>query len=68
MAKDTIGIDISKDRLDAYWHSRSEARCLPNAEEGFSQLCEWLSGQQDVLIVFEATAINVHPKPVEPQC
>lgn len=55
MAKDTIGIDVSKDRLDAFWHSRSEARCLPNTPEGFGQLCDWLGKEEDVLIVFEAT-------------
>jgi len=55
MAKDTIGIDVSKDRLDAYWHSRSEARRLPNTEEGFGQLCDWLGAEEGALIVFEAT-------------
>ena len=55
MATDTIGIDISKDRLDAYWHSRCEARSLPNSEDGFRNLCAWLEGQEGVLIVFEAT-------------
>lgn len=55
MAKDTIGIDVSKDRLDAFWHSRAEACCLPNNPEGFGQLCDWLGKQEDVLIVFEAT-------------
>ena len=55
MAKDTIGIDVSKDRLDAFWHSRSEARRLPNTEEGFGQLCDWLGEEEGVLIVFEAT-------------
>ena len=31
MAKDTIGIDVSKDHLDAFWHSRSEARGGPGS-------------------------------------
>lgn len=55
MAKDTIGIDVSKDRLDVFWHSRAEACCLPNTPEGFEQLGDWLGKQEDVLIVFEAT-------------
>lgn len=55
MAKDTIGIDVSKDRLDVFWHSRAEACCLPNTPEGFGQLCDWLGKQEDFLIVFEAT-------------
>ena len=53
MAKDTIGIDVSKDRLDAFWHSRSEARRLPNTDEGFGQMCDWLGEEEGVLIVFE---------------
>lgn len=55
MAKDTIGIDVSKDRLDIFWHSRGEARSLPNSENGFDQLCDWLGEEEGVLIVFEAT-------------
>ena len=55
MAKDTIGIDVSKERLDAFWHSRDEARCLPNTAEGFEQLCAWLGRNDGVLFVFEAT-------------
>ena len=55
MAKDTIGIDVSKGRLDAFWHSHDEARSLPNTADGFKQLCAWLDGDGEVLVVFEAT-------------
>nr|WP_200951521.1 transposase [Rhizobium sp. Root491] len=55
MAKDTIGIDVSKDSLDAFWHSRTEACCLPNTPEGFRQLYDWLANEEDFLIVFKAT-------------
>lgn len=55
MAKDTIGIDVSKDRLDAFWHSHGQARSLPNTAEGFTQLCAWLGEDDGVLVVFEAT-------------
>lgn len=55
MAKDTIGIDISKDRLDAFWHSHDVARSLPNTPEGFTQLCAWLGEDDRALVVFEAT-------------
>ena len=55
MAKDTIGIDVSKDRLDAFWHSHDVARSLPNTAEGFAQLCAWLGEDDEVLVVFEAT-------------
>jgi transposase len=53
--KDTIGIDISIDRIDTFWHSRLEERSLPNSDDGFRSLSSWLEGQEDVLIVFEAT-------------
>ncbi|PRY84906.1 hypothetical protein [Donghicola tyrosinivorans] len=59
MAKDTIGIDVSKDRLDAFWHSRTEARCLPNTPDGFRQLCDWLGKEEDVLIVFEGQTMGL---------
>lgn len=55
MAKDTIGIDVSKDRLDAFWHSHDVARSLPNTADGFTQLCAWLGEDDEVLVVFEAT-------------
>lgn len=55
MAKDTIGIDVSKDRLDIFWYSLGQARSLPNSGEGFGQLCGWLGEGKGVLIVFEAT-------------
>lgn len=55
MAKDTIGIDVSKDRLDAFWHSHDAAYSLPNTAEGFTQLCAWLGEDDGVLVVFEAT-------------
>ena len=59
MAKDTIGIDVSKDRLDAFWHSQDVARSLPNTVEGFTQLCTWLGEDNAVLVVFEATGAFV---------
>ena len=55
MATDTIGIDVSKDRLDAFWHSREELRTVPNSPEGFIQLCDWVGQNDGVLFVFEAT-------------
>lgn len=57
MTKDTIGVDISKDRLDIYWLSREEARVLPNTTAGFAELGRWIEDEAggDVLVVFEAT-------------
>lgn len=55
MTKDTIGIDVSKATLDVFWNSTQTAQTLPNSEEGFAQLCNWLGQHRDALIVFEAT-------------
>ena len=55
MAKDTIGIYVSKDRLDAFWYSQEEAWSVANTAEGFEQLCAWICQNDNVLIVFEAT-------------
>ncbi|WP_200957811.1 hypothetical protein [Mesorhizobium sp. Root157] len=38
MVQDTVGIDVSKDRLDAFWHSREELPTVPNTPEGFALL------------------------------
>ena len=50
----TVRIDVSKERLDAFWHSQEEARSVANTAEGFEQLCAWIGKKDDVLIVFEA--------------
>lgn len=55
MTKDTIGIDVSKDRLDAFWHSHEELMSVPNTTEGFSLLHAWAGQRSNVLFVFEAT-------------
>ncbi|MBS1054715.1 MAG: IS110 family transposase [Acetobacter aceti] len=55
MAIDTLGIDISKDYLDAFWHSRAELRSVPNTPAGFADLCNWVASADDILFVFEAT-------------
>lgn len=55
MTKDTIGIDVSKATLDVFWQSQEAAQVLPNSEDGFAQLHDWLGQHQGVLIVFEAT-------------
>ncbi|HEV8036486.1 hypothetical protein [Yoonia sp.] len=53
MAKDTMGVDVSKDRLDAFWHSQEEACSVANTAEGFEQLCAWIGQKDDVLIVLK---------------
>lgn len=55
MTKDTIGIDVSKATLEVFWQSHQAAKVLPNSEDGFAQLSDWLGLHEDVLLVFEAT-------------
>ena len=38
---DTIGIDISKDKLDAYWLSGHKHRQFGNNKEGVKALALW---------------------------
>lgn len=55
MLKDTIGIDVSKDRLDGFWTSRNEVRSFDNSAAGFTELCGWFAEQADITVIFEAT-------------
>lgn len=55
VTKDTIGIDVSKGRLYAFWHSLEELRTPPNSSIGFIKLCDWVGQDDGVLFVFEAT-------------
>lgn len=51
---DSIGIDISKDRLDAFRLGDGEHRSFGNNPAGFGQLRRWLDGPL-ARIVYEAT-------------
>jgi len=50
-----VGIDVSKLQLDVCLHSGGTAFSVPNAEEGFKQLCERLRTLAPQLVVLEAT-------------
>jgi transposase len=52
---DTIGIDISKERLDAFRPSSKEHRPFPNDSSGHRALLRWMDGGKDILVVFEPT-------------
>jgi len=54
---DTIGVDISKDTLDAYWLSKSEHRQFSNDNAGLKSLVSWAQQAAVSLIVFEATGV-----------
>lgn len=51
----TIGIDISKDRLDVHAHPDGGVRSFSNDPGGHAQLIRWIAPQQPTRVVFEAT-------------
>jgi transposase len=52
---DTIGVDISKDFLDANIHPSGEARRFANDAKGHRAFIGWLRGRSVERVVFEAT-------------
>lgn len=55
MKNDSIGIDISKARLDVHRLSDARQRAFDNTPAGFGALRKWLSGSQPARVVYEAT-------------
>jgi transposase len=54
---DTIGIDISKDALDAFWMSEGKHRQFSNNKSGLQSLIYWVNRAGTPLIVYEATGV-----------
>ena len=54
MTQTTIGLDISKDTLDAYRQSNGAQRQFPNDTDGHKALIAWIR-KQEVCVVFEPT-------------
>lgn len=54
---DTIGVDISKDTLDAYWLSSREHRQFCNDKAGVKALAFWAKKTEVSRVIFEATGI-----------
>jgi transposase len=52
----TMGIDISKDTLDAYWLSKCKHRQFANTKMSLSALIRWIRQTKALLIVFEGEA------------
>ena len=52
---DTIGIDISKYTLDAYWLSKRSHTQFANTSAGLKQLIGWMRQSQPPLVIFEST-------------
>ena len=55
--QDTLGIDVSKDRLDAHALASGEARSFGNDRAGWARLVRWLRHLGAPLVIFEATGI-----------
>ncbi|TCT40390.1 IS110 family transposase, partial [Martelella mediterranea] len=55
MMNDSIGIDISKDRLDAFRLSDRAHRAFANTQAGFDDLRRWLGDSPVCRLVYEAT-------------
>ena len=51
----TLGVDISKDRLDAHLAPTGEARQFPNNKTGYRDLLAWLAGRSLDRVVYEPT-------------
>lgn len=53
--KDTIGVDVSKDMLDAFALSGAVHRSFANDQRGIADLARWIVRLGQPLVVFEAT-------------
>lgn len=51
----TIGIDISKDRLDVHLHPGGIVKQFDNDRKGHAKLIAWITPSQPTRIIFEAT-------------
>jgi transposase len=51
----TVGIDVSKDRLDVHLRPTSEAFAVPRDGAGLATLCDRLKGLAPALVALEAT-------------
>lgn len=55
MTNDTIGVDISKDHLDAHRRSDGASRRFTNDKNGHRAFLKWLDGEPGARIVYEPT-------------
>ena len=53
--QDIIGIDISKDRLDAFRLSDRQHNFFGNDQAGFKSLLMWIGNAEGLRIVYEPT-------------
>lgn len=55
MTETTIGVDVSKDTLDAHLHPDGTHRQFTNNAAGFRAMLAWIGGRPVARLVFEAT-------------
>lgn len=55
--QDTVGIDVSKATLDAYWLSGRRHQVFSNDQVGLKRLLRWICKAKAALTVFEATGV-----------
>jgi transposase len=55
--QDTVGIDVSKATLDAYWLSGKQHLVFSNDLAGLKRLVRWICKAKADLTVFEATGV-----------
>ncbi len=55
MSNDSIGIDISKSKLDVHRLSDGAARSFANTKSGFAELRRWIGKTAPARVVYEAT-------------
>ena len=53
----TIGIDISKGKLDAYWLSKRDHRQFRNDQKGVKALSLWAREAGIAQVIFEPTGV-----------
>ena len=53
--QDTVGIDVSKATLDAFWLSGTQHQAFSNDQPGLKLLLRWIGKSKAALTVFEAT-------------
>ena len=55
MTEDSIGVDVSKDNLDAHRLSDGASARFANSARGFRALAKWLGSEPSARVVYEAT-------------
>ena len=55
--ENTLGIDISKDKLDAYWLSKSEHKQFCNSKAGVKAFAIWAFEVGVSRVIFESTGV-----------